>query len=198
MGCSLTKFKDTKYSANTYRFNPPKKSDYDFVFKIILIGDSGVGKSSLLSRFCDNVFSDSYISTIGVDFRIKTCTVNNKTVKLQIWDTAGQERFKSIVNSYFRGTHAILLVYDITKLDTFEHISSWLSCVEQYTMHSDKTYILLVGNKLDLQHRRQVTVSEAKNFCDIHNIHYIETSAKTSDNVEAVFSQLTHFLLSKY
>ena len=201
MGCNVSKSNNTptiRHDIQSYHLNSHKKPDYDFIFKIILIGDSGVGKSSLLSGFCDNVFSDSYVSTIGVDFRIKTFIINNKTIKLQIWDTAGQERFKSIINSYFRGTHGIILVYDITKPETFEHLSSWLDCVQQYTTHSDKIYTLVIGNKSDLHHCRHITTSQAKLFCDIHNIDYIETSAKNSDNVETAFYKLTHSLLSKY
>ena len=103
------------------------KRDYDYLFKLVLIGDSGVGKSCLLLRFADDSFTDSYISTIGVDFRFRTVTIDKKTVKLQIWDTAGQERFRTITSAYYRGAHGIIMVYDVTSEESFEHVEEWLS-----------------------------------------------------------------------
>jgi len=125
------------------------KRDYDYLFKLVLIGDSGVGKSCLLLRFADDSFTDSYISTIGVDFRFRTVTIDNKTVKLQIWDTAGQERFRTITSAYYRGAHGIIMVYDVTNYESFEHVEEWLNEVNKHA--SESTLKLLVGNKADLQ-----------------------------------------------
>ena len=123
-------------------------SEYDYLFKILLIGDSGVGKSSVLGRFVDKVFTDTYISTIGVDFKIRTLNIDGKAVKLQIWDTAGQERFRTITTSYYRGVHAVILVYDVTDILSFNNISNWLKEVQRYA--PDNAIKLLIGNKCDL------------------------------------------------
>ena len=109
---------------------------YDYLFKILLIGDSGVGKSSTMIQYCDNIFNDNHISTIGVDFKIRTIEVDSKTIKLQIWDTAGQERFRNITSSYYRGAHAIILMYDITNLETFQMMPSLTaSCSSSFTLY---------------------------------------------------------------
>mmetsp|Transcript_35141 Transcript_35141/g.71640 ORF Transcript_35141/g.71640 Transcript_35141/m.71640 type:complete len:131 (+) Transcript_35141:108-500(+) len=123
------------------------KRDYDHLFKLVLIGDSGVGKSCLLLRFADNAFTDSYISTIGVDFRFRTVKVEKHTVKLQIWDTAGQERFRTITSAYYRGADGIIMVYDVTNQESFNHVADWLTEVNRYA--SEGTCKLLVGNKSD-------------------------------------------------
>ncbi|EEB90600.1 hypothetical protein MPER_11169 [Moniliophthora perniciosa FA553] len=107
-------------------------SEYDYLFKLLLIGDSGVGKSCLLLRFADDTYTESYISTIGVDFKIRTIELEGKTVKLQIWDTAGQERFRTITSSYYRGAHGIIVVYDVTDNDTFTNVKQWLQEIDRY------------------------------------------------------------------
>lgn len=162
--------------------------DSDYVFKILLIGDSGVGKSSLMLNFTDECFTETYISTIGVDFKIRTLEVDSKTVRLQIWDTAGQERFKTITTAYYRNANGILIVYDITDNDSFKNVSKWLEDIDHYS--NEKVYKVLVGNKADLQPKRAVDYAEAKNFADTHNISFMETSAKTSNNVEQLFATL--------
>eukprot|EP01083_Nonionella_stella_P109907 321089_1 len=129
------------------------KRDYDYLFKLVLIGDSGVGKSCLLLRFADDSFTDSYISTIGVDFRFRTVNIDMKTVKLQIWDTAGQERFRTITSAYYRGAHGIIIVYDITDKESFDNIREWLFEVSRFA--ADDVSMLLVGNKSDLSEKRQ-------------------------------------------
>ncbi|XP_062603440.1 ras-related protein Rab-1A-like [Saccostrea cucullata] len=166
--------------------------DSDYVFKILLIGDSGVGKSSLMLKFTDESFTETYISTIGVDFKIRTLEIDGKTVRLQIWDTAGQERFKTITTAYYRNADGILVVYDITDKESFQNVSKWLEDVENYS--NKRVYKVLVGNKADLQPKRVVNYTEAKNFADQHNIPVIETSAKTSNNVEQLFESMASHL----
>jgi len=170
----------------------PKK-DYDFLFKLVLIGDSGVGKSCLLLRFADDNFTDSYISTIGVDFRFRTINIDSKTVKLQIWDTAGQERFRTITSAYYRGADGIIMVYDVTSLESFEHVEEWLNEVDRYA--NENTVKLLVGNKADLIEERQVSEDAAQKFAEKLGIHSLETSAKTATNVEAAFLTIAKELI---
>merc|ERR1719375_307170 len=131
------------------------KRDYDHLFKLVLIGDSGVGKSCLLQRFADDAFTDSYITTIGVDFRFKTIPVDKKTIKLQIWDTAGQERFRTITSAYYRGADGIIMVYDTTDRESFDHIDSWVQEVDKYA--TDGTCKILVGNKCDSEDDRVIS-----------------------------------------
>jgi Ras-related protein Rab-1A len=159
--------------------------EYDYVFKLVLIGDSGVGKSCLLLRFADDTYTESHISTIGVDFKIRTIQLDGKTIKLQIWDTAGQERFRTITSSYYRGAHGIIVVYDTTDNETFEHVKTWLHEIDRYA--SENVNKLLVGNKSDLTSKRQVETDSAKEFADSVNIPFLETSAKNATNVEDAF-----------
>jgi len=155
------------------------------VFKLVLIGDSGVGKSCLLLRFADDTYTESHISTIGVDFKIRTIQLDGKTIKLQIWDTAGQERFRTITSSYYRGAHGIIVVYDTTDGETFEHVKTWLHEIDRYA--SENVNKLLVGNKSDLTSKRAVETETAKEFADSVSIPFLETSAKNATNVEDAF-----------
>lgn len=159
--------------------------EYDYLFKLLLIGDSGVGKSCMLLRFADDTYTESYISTIGVDFKIRTIEMDGKTIKLQIWDTAGQERFRTITSSYYRGAHGIIVVYDVTDQDSFDHVKQWLQEVDRYA--SDKVNTLLVGNKSDLTSKRMVSYETAKEFADSVGMEFLETSAKNSTNIEKAF-----------
>eukprot|EP00298_Acanthocystis_sp_HF-20_P026827 c4659_g1_i1.p1 GENE.c4659_g1_i1~~c4659_g1_i1.p1 ORF type:complete len:218 (+),score=54.31 c4659_g1_i1:1-654(+) len=159
--------------------------EYDYLFKLLLIGDSGVGKSCLLLRFADDTYTESYISTIGVDFKIRTIEIDGKTVKLQIWDTAGQERFRTITSSYYRGAHGIIVVYDVTDLESFNNVKNWLHEIERYAVEGVNK--LLVGNKCDLVSKKQVETGLAKEFADSMSISFLETSAKTAQNVENAF-----------
>jgi len=164
-------------------------SDYDYLFKLLLIGDSGVGKSCLLLRFADNTYTDSYISTIGVDFKIRTLDIDGKTVKLQIWDTAGQERFRTITSSYYRGAHGIIVVYDVTDKVSFNNVKQWLGEIDRYACQSVNK--LLVGNKADLIEKKVVDYNESKEFADSLGISFLETSAKSAQNVEEAFLTMT-------
>lgn len=168
------------------------KRDYDHLFKLVLIGDSGVGKSCLLLRFADDAFTESYISTIGVDFRFRTVKVEKKTVKLQIWDTAGQERFRTITSAYYRGADGIIMVYDVTNQESFDHVNDWLSEVNRYA--SEGTCKLLVGNKSD-KGDKVVSTDKAKSFADSLGIQFLETSAKNASNVEEAFLTMTAELI---
>jgi Ras-related protein Rab-1A len=165
------------------------------LFKLLLIGDSGVGKSSLLHRFADDIYTDSYISTIGVDFKIKTMSVGDKMVKLQIWDTAGQERFRNITSSYYRGAQGIIVVYDITDVDSFNNVKQWLSEIDRYA--SENVDKLLVGNKSDLEPARQVTKAMAEEFAESLQVKCIETSAKESSNVDDAFRSMAFTIMSR-
>ncbi|KAF3433201.1 hypothetical protein FNV43_RR24303 [Rhamnella rubrinervis] len=157
----------------------------DYLFKLLLIGDSGVGKSCLLLRFADDSYLDSYISTIGVDFKIRTVEQDGKTIKLQIWDTAGQERFRTITSSYYRGAHGIIIVYDVTDQESFNNVKQWLNEIDRYA--SDNVNKLLVGNKSDLTANKVVSYETAKAFADEIGIPFMETSAKNATNVEQAF-----------
>ncbi|KAM1029197.1 hypothetical protein ACFX2A_042739 [Malus domestica] len=159
--------------------------EYDYLFKLLLIGDSGVGKSCLLLRFADDSYLDSYISTIGVDFKIRTVDQDGKTIKLQIWDTAGQERFRTITSSYYRGAHGIIIVYDVTDQESFNNVKQWLNEIDRYA--SENVNKLLVGNKADLTANKVVSYETAKAFADEIGIPFMETSAKNATNVEQAF-----------
>ncbi|CAN6475597.1 unnamed protein product [Victoria cruziana] len=160
-------------------------NEYDYLFKLLLIGDSSVGKSCLLLRFADDSYVDSYISTIGVDFKIRTMELDGKTIKLQIWDTAGQERFRTITSSYYRGAHGIIIVYDVTEKESFNNVKQWLNEIDRYA--SDTVCKLLVGNKCDLVNEKVIETQTAKAFADELGIPFLETSAKDSINVEKAF-----------
>ena len=164
-------------------------TDIDYIFKILIIGDSSVGKSNLLLRFSDNIFNETFLPTIGVDFKIRNVTVGDKGIKLYIWDTAGQERFKTITAPYYKGAHGTILVFDLTDRYTFKNITSWISEVRK---HGGPNVVkLLVGNKCDLESDRKVTYREAKKFADSNGMTYLETSAKARINVDEAFMALT-------
>ena len=167
--------------------------EYDYLFKLLLIGNSSVGKSSLLVRFVDDVWEENFVPTIGVDFKLKTLDVNGKKVKLQIWDTAGQERFKNITASYYRGGNGVLVVYDITDRDSFTNLTSWLIEIEKNA--NKNVFKLLIGNKNDLESERKVTFNEGKEFADSNGMKFIETSAKTADKVYEAFELLTQEII---
>ncbi|CAA0827124.1 Ras-related protein RABA4c [Striga hermonthica] len=169
--------------ANLYGGDLTNKIDY--VFKIVLIGDSAVGKSQLLARFSRNEFSLDSKATIGVEFQTRTVAIDQKTIKAQIWDTAGQERYRAVTSAYYRGAVGAMLVYDVTKQQTFDHVARWL---DELRGHADKNIvIMLVGNKTDLENLRKVSTEGAKDFAQGENLFFMETSALESTNVEPAF-----------
>lgn len=184
----------TSSSSSSRSFSSPKPKmgnrddEYDYLFKVVLIGDSGVGKSNLLSRFTRNEFNLESKSTIGVEFATRSIEVDGKTIKAQIWDTAGQERYRAITSAYYRGAVGALLVYDIAKLLTYTNVERWL---KELRDHADQNIvIMLVGNKSDLRHLRSVPTEEAKAFAEKEGLSFIETSALDSTNVETAFHNI--------
>ena len=168
--------------------------DYEFIFKVLLLGNSNVGKSSLFLRFVDDIWNDTFVPTIGVDFKIKTFDIDEKKIKMQIWDTAGQERFKNIIASYYRGAHGILLIYDVTDKDSFKNLSNWLIEIEKNA--SKNVLKVLIGNKSDLEDKRAVTYNQGKEFADTYGLKFIETSAKKNLNVTEAFETLGRELMA--
>ncbi|KAK0597654.1 hypothetical protein LWI29_027284 [Acer saccharum] len=166
-------------------FYSEEEKTEDYLFKIVLIGDSAVGKSNLLARFARNEFYPNSKSTIGVEFQTQKMEINGKEIKAQIWDTAGQERFRAVTSAYYRGAVGALLVYDISRRQTFDSIGRWLN--ELHT-HSDMNVVtILVGNKSDLKDAREVTTAEGKTLAEAEGLFFMETSALDSSNVTAAF-----------
>ena len=176
-----------------YSSNPNSDQDYEFIFKVLLLGNSNVGKSSLFLRFVDDIWNDTFVPTIGVDFKIKTFNIDSKKIKMHIWDTAGQERFKNIIASYYRGAHGILLLYDVTDKDSFKNLSNWLIEIEKNA--SKNVLKVLIGNKCDLEDKRVVTFNQGKEFADTYGLKFIETSAKKNLNVNEAFETLGRELM---
>lgn len=158
---------------------------YSYLFKYIIIGDTGVGKSCLLLQFTDKRFQPVHDLTIGVEFGARMININSKQIKLQIWDTAGQEAFRSITRSYYRGAAGALLVYDVTRRETFNHLTNWLEDARQHS--NSNMVIMLIGNKSDLDSKREVRKEEGEGFAREHGLVFMETSAKTAANVEEAF-----------
>jgi Ras-related protein Rab-2A len=174
---------------------PLAAQQHEFLFKYIIIGDSGVGKSCLLLQFTDKRFETSHELTIGVEFGARVVMIDDTPVKLQIWDTAGQESFRSITRSYYRGASGTLLVFDVTRRETFEHVATWLHDAQE---HSNLPMsILLIGNKCDLADQREVSTEEAMAYARERGLTYMETSAKTAQNVERAFLETARSILAK-
>lgn len=168
--------------------------NYDSIMKILLIGDSGVGKSCLLVRFVEDKFSPSFITTIGIDFKIKTVDINGKKVKLQLWDTAGQERFRTITTAYYRGAMGIILVYDVTDERTFANVKQWFKTVNDHA--NDDAQLLLVGNKSDMD-TRVVSYEQGEALAQELGLPFIESSAKDDSNVNEIFFTLARLIQDK-
>jgi len=168
-------------------------NDYDYLVKLLLIGDSGVGKSCIMMRFADDSFSSSFITTIGIDFKIKTITLNNKKIKLQIWDTAGQERFRTITTAYYRGAMGIIMVYDITDELSFSNIRNWMLNIETHASINVKK--IMVGNKIDMESYRVVTREKGENLANEYDMNFFETSARENINITEMFTTMVRDII---
>jgi len=158
---------------------------YDYLIKTVIVGDSGIGKSSIMIRFAEDKYNFHYISTIGVDFKICTIQYKNKSIKFQIWDTAGQDRFRTISSTYYRGSHATIICYDITDRNTFNNVIKWLEEVKKYSIN--EPILILCGTKADLESKREVSSLDGLEFAKLHNMKFFETSAKDNINIKEIF-----------
>ena len=161
---------------------------YDMIFKIVLIGDTSVGKTNILSKYLSNEFDPDSKATVGVEFGTKDFKIGNNIVKVQIWDTAGQERYRSITNAYYKGAKGSLLVYDITNPKTFESLDKWISDLK--TNAEEKISIVLIGNKTDLEDQRKITTEQGKEKAEFYKLAFMETSALNGNNIEKAFNEL--------
>lgn len=178
--------------------NKKDTPNYQFIFKIILIGDANSGKTSLINRYVTKCFNDKYICTIGVDFMTKALKIQNNTLKLQIWDTAGMEKYKQITTSYYRGAQAAIVCFDLTNKLSFSSLQRWVDDYSRYYNPIFQKNIFIVGNKSDLREERQVSESEIEKWTSINKYTYFETSAKTGENVENLFLELANTLFKCY
>ena len=162
----------------------------DIVYKVLLLGDSSVGKTCFLLRYCDKSFQDAHLSTIGLDYRLKTMTLNNnKNIKLQIWDTAGQDRFRAITKNYYKGANGIILIYDVTNVQTFENVKNWITQIKEEA--NPNVVIYLAGNKIDLpEELRVVQTDEGQKMAEEFQLPFMEASAKEGVNVNEIFQEL--------
>ncbi|KAF7663628.1 hypothetical protein LDENG_00205700 [Lucifuga dentata] len=189
--------------ANSWKSHLPRQSagpeledSFDFLFKIVLVGDSDVGKTCVVQSFKSGVFIEKQQNTIGVDFTVRTLDINGRKVKMQVWDTAGQERFRTITQSYYRSAHGAMVAYDITRRSTFESVPHWIREVEQYGAAS--VVLILIGNKSDLHAQRQVLFEDACTLAENNGVlAALETSAKEAQNVEAAFILMAQELLAR-
>ena len=164
-------------------------NEVEFVFKILLLGDSEVGKSCFLMRYSDNVFVENYITTIGLDYKLKSVKLDSgKTIKVQLWDTAGQDKYRTIAKNYFKGSHGILLLYDVTKQSSFQNIRDWIQDIREEV--SQKAIIFLIGNKIDLVDKRKISKEKGIELAEEYKLPFFEASAKSGENVDEVFKAL--------
>ena len=168
---------------------------YDYIFKLILIGNSCVGKSSIIQRYIQKTFNDEYTCTIGVDFFMKTLDINDNLIKLQLWDTAGTEKFKSITTGYYRGANAAFVVFDLTSRISFDSVSEWIQNYYNYSNPNSEKNVVLIGNKSDLKENREISDEEINKFAINNNIKYFETSAKNGNNIEECFYYIAEKLM---
>jgi small GTP-binding protein len=169
--------------------------NYDYSIKLLMIGDSNVGKTSILTKYVNNQFSNTFITTIGIDFKIKYIKVNNKNIKLQLWDTAGQERFRSITISYFRGAQGAIITYDATDRSTFDNVKKWMDDINKQC--SKNIDVFLVANKIDLEKYRVVSKEEGEELAKKYKILYFECSAKTGENIENLYFNIATIISKK-
>jgi len=170
-------------------------SSFDHLLKLLLVGDSGVGKTCLLLRFVEKTFQSSFISTIGIDFKMKTVDIDGQVVKLQIWDTAGQDRFRAITTAYYRGAMGIVLVYDITEEQSFLNVRNWVTSIHEHG--ADNIVVVLVGNKCDMVDRRSISKERGREMADEYSMRFYEASAKNDINVKELFINLGKDIILK-
>jgi len=175
--------------------NPIHEDIFDVILKVVLIGDSGVGKSNLLSRYTRNEFNLESKSTIGVEFATRSIKIDGKQVKAQIWDTAGQERFRTITTAYYRGAMGILLVYDITNEKSFDNIKTWIQNIKQHA--SEDVEKMILGNKCDMEDKRHISTEQGQRLAAEHGVEFMETSAKSNINVEEAFVMIARKIKAK-
>ena len=172
-------------------------NDSELVFKILLLGDSEVGKSCFLMRYSENVFIENYITTIGLDYKLKTVKLDSgKSIKVQLWDTAGQDKYRTIAKNYYKGSHGILLLYDITKQSSFDNIREWVRDIKEEV--SEKAIIFLIGNKIDMDEQRKITKEKGEELAEEYKIPFFEASAKSGENVDEVFKALYNKICEIY
>lgn len=169
--------------------------NFDYMFKLLIIGNSSVGKTSFLFRYSDDSFTSSFVSTVGIDFKVKTVHQQDKRIKLQIWDTAGQERYRTITTAYYRGAMGFILMYDITNDDSFNAVQDWCTQIKTYSW--DNAQVILVGNKSDLEHERVVSTERGRRLADQLGLEFFETSAKDNVNVTIVFERLVDLICDR-
>ncbi|OQV25965.1 Ras-related protein Rab-3 [Hypsibius exemplaris] len=169
--------------------------NFDYMFKLLIIGNSSVGKTSFLFRYADDSFTSAFVSTVGIDFKVKTVYRNDKRVKLQIWDTAGQERYRTITTAYYRGAMGFILMYDITNEESFNSVQDWCTQIKTYSW--DNAQVILVGNKCDMEDDRVITTDRGRQLADQLGLEFFETSAKENTNVKAVFERLVDIICDK-
>ena len=164
-------------------------TETDLVYKILLLGDSEVGKSCFLMRYADNVFVDNYITTIGLDYKLKYIQLDSgEIIKVQLWDTAGQDRYRTIAKNYYKGSHGILLLYDVTKTNSFENIREWIRDIREEVY--EKAIIFLIGNKIDKKEDRKIQTEQGAKLAEEFNLPFFEASAKSGENVDEIFKAL--------
>ncbi|KAM8845735.1 RAB3D, member RAS oncogene family, b isoform 2-T2 [Spinachia spinachia] len=191
----------TQMASNDSRLQqPPSQKDaadqnFDYMFKLLIIGNSSVGKTSFLFRYADDSFTSAFVSTVGIDFKVKTVFRNDKRIKLQIWDTAGQERYRTITTAYYRGAMGFLLLYDITNLDSFTAVQDWATQIKTYSW--DNAQVILVGNKCDLEDDRLVPLEDGQRLSEDLGFQFFEASAKDNINVKQVFECLVDVICQK-
>lgn len=168
---------------------------FDYMFKILIIGNSSVGKTSFLFRYADDSFTSAFVSTVGIDFKVKTVVRRDKRMKLQIWDTAGQERYRTITTAYYRGAMGFILMYDVTNEESFNSVQDWVTQIKTYSW--DNAQVILVGNKSDMEAERVVTYDRGKQLADQLGLEFFETSAKENINVKNVFERLVDIICDK-
>ena len=171
------------------------EDDYDMIFKIILIGDSSVGKTNIMSKYLKNIFKEDSRATVGVEFGSKQFEIENRKIKAQIWDTAGQERYRAVTNAYYKGAKGAFIVYDVTRKETFDSVDRWISDI--ITTCDKNLTIILIGNKSDLEDQRQISKQQGEEKAKIHQLAFLETSALSGENLEKAFNMLINEIYEK-